>query len=530
MKNIHKQNSNNVLFTKTFTLLTFLLVGFNIGNLNAQTWTDKLGNAEKFKLDELVINTDFTSNDRSAHLILNAGKKNPSSGYKKYHTWLLSSDKDNGNFYISNASYNDSNTIPKFNHLAIFERDGDLAIDGRLKSKNLQLDYDMRLNGSEHKGVFLGEGIGDYILYSSPYKRFVSLNAEQSISFVVDKPKTLDEVVNPQFEISEGLAEMKVPLEIESSAAIDLDVKGDIKATKIHLEELKLGNTTFTESNLTGGVSHSTIDPKEYKEFERRTNMALLALGGISAVNTAGNVLNSLAIATGEAFDAAELAIDAIEGGAEVKTDIKEKLDNRATKKRLRALEKNFKTKTGLRGILGRITGNKEWINFEIKNDITSQEGSISAKKGIITGKTIVATNNITAKKLVIDDKGSQDDAAEVEIKGDLVAKRIALSSNTTNFKKWADYVFANDYRLRSLTEVERYIKSNKHLPEVPSAKEVAENGFDLFDMNATLLKKVEELTLYTIAQEKQLKRQTKHIKRQEERLQKLETLLLEEK
>jgi len=69
----------------------------------------------------------------------------------------------------------------------------------------------------------------------------------------------------------------------------------------------------------------------------------------------------------------------------------------------------------------------------------------------------------------------------------------------------WPDYVFNPDYQLRSLKEVDQYIQTNNHLPEMPSATEVAENGINLGEMNARLVKKVEELTLYLIAIEKEM-------------------------
>ena len=65
----------------------------------------------------------------------------------------------------------------------------------------------------------------------------------------------------------------------------------------------------------------------------------------------------------------------------------------------------------------------------------------------------------------------------------------------------WPDYVFAEDYSLRSLDEVAAFIDENKHLPEIPSAADVAEKGVNLGEMNALLLKKVEELTLYILQQ-----------------------------
>ena len=77
------------------------------------------------------------------------------------------------------------------------------------------------------------------------------------------------------------------------------------------------------------------------------------------------------------------------------------------------------------------------------------------------------------------------------------------------------DYVFEkyylgfstlkNDYRFLSLSEIENYIKENHHLPNIPSAEEIAENGLSLKEMNLILLEKIEELTLHTIEQQKQI-------------------------
>ena len=63
----------------------------------------------------------------------------------------------------------------------------------------------------------------------------------------------------------------------------------------------------------------------------------------------------------------------------------------------------------------------------------------------------------------------------------------------------WADYVFEKDYRLRSLRQVKRYIQRHKHLPDVPSAKEVKRKGIFVGETQATLLRKIEELTLYML-------------------------------
>ena len=67
----------------------------------------------------------------------------------------------------------------------------------------------------------------------------------------------------------------------------------------------------------------------------------------------------------------------------------------------------------------------------------------------------------------------------------------------------WADFVFDSNYKLPTLSFVESYIQQHKHLPDVHSAEEVQKNGLDVGDNQAVLLRKIEELTLYTIEQEK---------------------------
>jgi hypothetical protein len=72
--------------------------------------------------------------------------------------------------------------------------------------------------------------------------------------------------------------------------------------------------------------------------------------------------------------------------------------------------------------------------------------------------------------------------------------------------------VFEKDYELQPLNEVEQYINEHKHLPNIPSAKEVETDGLNLGEMNKLLLQKVEELTLHLIEQQKVLEAQQKRI------------------
>ncbi len=86
------------------------------------------------------------------------------------------------------------------------------------------------------------------------------------------------------------------------------------------------------------------------------------------------------------------------------------------------------------------------------------------------------------------------------------VEGKIGARSVKVTTASWADYVFAPTYHLMSLPETEAYIQENQHLPNIPSAAEVKQNGFHLEEMDAKLLAKIEELTLYAIAQEKEIK------------------------
>lgn len=119
---------------------------------------------------------------------------------------------------------------------------------------------------------------------------------------------------------------------------------------------------------------------------------------------------------------------------------------------------------------------------------IAPHQATLSGLRVDQNGKVGIATNNfIGSHKLYVG--------------GSMLAESVIVKLQAN----WADYVFAPTYRLRPLSEVETYIKENAHLPEVPSAAQVAKEGINLGEMDATLLKKIEELTLYMIEQNKQL-------------------------
>ena len=90
----------------------------------------------------------------------------------------------------------------------------------------------------------------------------------------------------------------------------------------------------------------------------------------------------------------------------------------------------------------------------------------------------------------------------KLAVAGNVIAEKVKVKKQSSG---WPDYVFAPSYKLPSLIEVEKFVKQNSHLPEIPSAAEIEKDGQDLGDMNRLLLKKVEELTLYIINQEKRI-------------------------
>lgn len=101
-----------------------------------------------------------------------------------------------------------------------------------------------------------------------------------------------------------------------------------------------------------------------------------------------------------------------------------------------------------------------------------------------------------------------------LRLDGELRSKSIKVRTDV-----WADYVFASNYKLQPLSEVEKFIQENKHLPNIPSEKEILENGIDVAQMQEKHMQKIEELTLYVIELEKQNKKL-------QEKLEKIEALL----
>jgi hypothetical protein len=143
-----------------------------------------------------------------------------------------------------------------------------------------------------------------------------------------------------------------------------------------------------------------------------------------------------------------------------------------------------------------------------------------SAREGLIVNQ--VQTNapiarfrqNGTTKVLVTNSGqlgiGTTTPTQNLHVVGNALITGSLQADGGLKVKTWSieapDYVFSADNKLRTLSEVETFVKQNHHLPEVPSAGDLKKDGMDIAEMNLRLLKKVEELTLYAIEQDKRIR------------------------
>ncbi|GGG27797.1 hypothetical protein GCM10011344_30760 [Dokdonia pacifica] len=135
-------------------------------------------------------------------------------------------------------------------------------------------------------------------------------------------------------------------------------------------------------------------------------------------------------------------------------------------------------------------------FSCQAQQTITNTDGSVTLLKNKEEQNAVYITKD---GRVGIGKKNPTD---KLEVNGQIHAKSAKL-----DLKEWADYVFEDGYDLVRLREIEKYINTHGHLPEVPTTEEVQENGIELGQMNVLLLKKIEELTLYLIEKEHQVQK-----------------------
>lgn len=149
--------------------------------------------------------------------------------------------------------------------------------------------------------------------------------------------------------------------------------------------------------------------------------------------------------------------------------------------------------------------------NLHFQSDVDSDYGHIYIGKNVPTQTEFANAYTTGDYKLFV--------------QGGILTEKVKVALRNPG-TEWRDGVFANDYKLMPLKEVEAFVKENKHLPGIESADELVKNGLDLGDMQAKQMGKIEELTLHAIEQEKKLEAQAKEI----EELKTLVKALLEKK
>lgn len=112
--------------------------------------------------------------------------------------------------------------------------------------------------------------------------------------------------------------------------------------------------------------------------------------------------------------------------------------------------------------------------------------------------------------RVKIGNVNSNVDGYKLYVEEGILTEKVKVA--VKNSEDWFDHVLNQDYPLMPISDLEKYIKTNNHLPDVPTTKEVMQNGIDLGKMNGILLKKVEELTLYLIDIKKDLEQTKKEL------------------
>lgn len=155
---------------------------------------------------------------------------------------------------------------------------------------------------------------------------------------------------------------------------------------------------------------------------------------------------------------------------------------------------------------------------------VISKEGTMTVLNNLIVGSDVIAstgTFNVYGRTHIfpklegptynIPDTGDNSHY-NLWVEQGIISSNLAL----INVENWPDYVFKKDYPLRDLESLEKFIKKNGHLPNIPSEKEILENGYSQHDMNVRFLEKIEELTLYSIDQNKKINALIKELELQD--------------
>jgi hypothetical protein len=137
---------------------------------------------------------------------------------------------------------------------------------------------------------------------------------------------------------------------------------------------------------------------------------------------------------------------------------------------------------------------------------------------GKLTTNNVLAVNSNSINLMLVKADGSvgigttDTKGYKLAVNGNGIFTRVVVKT----YNNWPDFVFSPGYQLPSLAELSRYVDEHRHLPDMPSAGDVEQDGIDLGEMNKKLLQKIEELTLYIIDMKKESLQQQERIEKLE--------------
>lgn len=316
-----------------------------------------------------------------------------------------------------------------------------------------------------------------------------------------------------------------------------LHVEGNVLTNALHLTQTSgIAGSNGTKTS-TGYVRVSTgggvVSPQLQLNLDGGEHMALFANGvgigdltGVSEkLQVDGNIkskgirlFNTSSIQGSNSTFTKEASIDVSTGGGVVSPRMTIQFDNYQTS--------NMKLFPGGVGI-GELNGVSEKLevagNVKSEGLMLTNTSSMSGGNGQFTvnGNIDVSTGGGVAAPRMTMKFGSSNDSKiqlfnsgvsigdvsyvpsgySLAVNGKVICEELKVQLS----QDWPDYVFADNYELMSLEELQKYVDQNDHLPNIPAASEMKENGISVSDMNVKLMEKVEELTLYILKMNKEI-------------------------
>ena len=262
---------------------------------------------------------------------------------------------------------------------------------------------------------------------------------------------------------------------------------------RVHVDgqqRINSGTETSSLLNLNAWISNSTKYKGSMLKFTTATDGAYGHFKFIEANDASG--LKFSINSQGNIFAAGNVGIGGTNtNGYKLHVDGQQRINSGTETSNLLNLNAWISNSTKYKGSMLNFTtatdGTYGHFKFIEANDANGLKFSLNSQGNVYAAGTVGIGTTHPDYKLAIAGKAIMEEV------------RVELQAN------WPDYVFSPDYSLASLNDLEAYISDNGHLPNIPSADEVAENGIMLGEMNAKLLEKIEELTLHLIEKDKEI-------------------------